>query len=147
MKSLLVLLISLQSIYYTAYAWEQIVLQSPSNDVCADKSLPRHDCGFSGISQRECQVRNCCWSPSKSHNLTMTGEPWCFYKDQEPEKSYTCNVDVSARGDCGWLGISEKECRARRCCWSPSGWCFASHEFDSVSLSINQILCPIDADC
>jgi hypothetical protein len=114
------LLIGLLACLHATYAYEQMVFQSQSLDTCSDQSFVRNDCGFTGITQRECEVRNCCWNPTKKHNLT-SAEPWCFYKDQEPSKSYTCSVDVAARGDCGWLGISEKACKARNCCWAPSG--------------------------
>jgi len=36
----------------------------------------RSDCGYSGITQQECESKGCCYVPIDPPN----GQPWCFYK-------------------------------------------------------------------
>lgn len=39
----------------------------------------------------------------------------------------TCDLLVNERDECGWVGIGEKACADRGCCWQPSSrapWCF-----------------------
>jgi len=36
----------------------------------------RSDCGYSGITQQECESKGCCYVPIDP----PTGAPWCFYK-------------------------------------------------------------------
>jgi alpha-amylase len=35
----------------------------------------RRDCGFTGVTQVECEGKGCCWSPKD-------GEPWCFHRSE-----------------------------------------------------------------
>ncbi|CAG8456280.1 3233_t:CDS:10 [Acaulospora colombiana] len=59
------------------------------------------DCGYFGITKKECKERFCYWEPSEDPNAK-----WCRFKEG---KEYTCNVDPATRTDCGYPGIQEKE--------------------------------------
>ena len=44
----------------------------------------------------------------------------------------SCSVADSDKVDCGYVGVTQSECEAKSCCWSPAGtdsqtpWCFSS---------------------
>lgn len=51
-------------------------------DECGNVSdYSKLDCGYSGITQSECETSGCCWQESSESSV-----PWCFYKDT-PETS------------------------------------------------------------
>lgn len=78
----------------------------------ANVSTSDKDCGYYGISQPECEERNCYWKPVDDGGET----PWCTYK--AGADAYTCEVDVTNRKDCGYLGINEDLCIQKNCCWN-----------------------------
>ena len=102
---------------------------------CAQLEELKTDCGWFGITQEECEARNCCVAEPK-----IEGKPWCFYGiDDIPtyitrfsEKS--CSIDRENRNDCGYFGIQKEECESRDCCFkideyeSSVPWCFYGYE-------------------
>jgi len=113
----------------------------------------RKDCGYYGINQEGCLSRGCCWAES-----SVNGIPWCFYaKDVSSTTTITtvptttntnsiasvttvtntdptstplnCPADEKSRVDCGYLGITKRQCIEGGCCWVESEtegipWCF-----------------------
>ncbi|XP_041437441.1 integumentary mucin A.1-like [Xenopus laevis] len=90
---------------------------------CALASDFNVDCGYSGITQAECEGKNCCF------DSTIPESKWCLYKPAEaPAKKAECTVDPSIRIECGDPGITDKDCRGSNCCYDESipdvTWCF-----------------------
>uniref|UniRef100_A0A8C3T4F0 P-type domain-containing protein n=1 Tax=Chelydra serpentina TaxID=8475 RepID=A0A8C3T4F0_CHESE len=78
----------------------------PSTGECALDVKERKNCGYPGVSEKECI-------------------PWCFHPRI---KKGECDVQPKARENCGYPGITEIECSARQCCFNSdapdSPWCF-----------------------
>ncbi|PIO14788.1 hypothetical protein AB205_0023170, partial [Aquarana catesbeiana] len=92
---------------------------------CSVSPADRKECGYPGISSKECHSRGCCFDSS------ITGVKWCFHK-----KTYNkvqCSVSPADRTDCGYPGISSEECHSRGCCFDPSipgvKWCFFPNDY------------------
>ncbi|XP_023571645.1 trefoil factor 1 [Octodon degus] len=43
-------------------------------ETCDVQAKARKNCGFSGITRKECEDRGCCF------NNKVRGVPWCFHK-------------------------------------------------------------------
>ncbi|EHB03613.1 Trefoil factor 2 [Heterocephalus glaber] len=90
----------------------------------------RKNCGFPHISSNQCFKKGCCF------NSSIAGVPWCFYplpiqvtQQCLPEPgSEQCVMEVSDRKDCGFPGITPKDCISRQCCFNNAvprvPWCF-----------------------
>ncbi|XP_051840782.1 trefoil factor 1 [Antechinus flavipes] len=48
-------------------------------ETCNMTPQERKNCGWSGITEKECQERNCCFDSN------IRGYPWCFSPRQEIE--------------------------------------------------------------
>nr|XP_056714214.1 trefoil factor 2-like [Euleptes europaea] len=81
----------------------------------------RVNCGFPGITPRQCRNAGCCFSSE------VPGVPWCFFP-AHPTYKKVCPANVRARKNCGYPGISAKTCEARGCCFESHPpavpWCF-----------------------
>ncbi|XP_060040505.1 trefoil factor 2, partial [Erinaceus europaeus] len=114
----------------------------------------RENCGFPGISSDTCFSSGCCFDstvpgvPWCFHPLPKQGGlgVWTqllggpgHTKEQSqarrpphgapsPAESQECVMEVSARVNCGFPGISPQECAQRQCCFSDDipqvPWCF-----------------------
>ena len=98
----------------------------------------RINCGYGGITARECQKKRCCYNDS------VSGVPWCFHPvpltttaAATTEKLTTTetpgpNCNVKNRVNCGYGGIQPHDCRAKGCCWDARvpgvPWCFSGVE-------------------
>ena len=97
---------------YTAEECQLMECTSCSN------CLEKRDCGFAGITEPECVQNGCLWCPS-----CVQGEPWCIHQSgdssatQPPPGVASCNIDDSAKRDCGYYGINKQSCEADGCCW------------------------------
>ena len=65
----------------------------PSQDICSEDD-ERIDCGYYGIQEKECEDKNCCWSPLEEGS----DDPWCFYKNAGVGK---CCAADEGRINCG----------------------------------------------
>jgi len=88
----------------------------------------RINCGQSGISAGECSLRGCCWEPCENCDKQV---PWCFLSMEM--LTTECVVSNEEREDCGFYGITQRQCLERDCCWTPSDninqpWCFKQLE-------------------
>lgn len=55
-------------------------------DQCDVSGKQRQDCGYLGVTQKECEGKGCCWKASNEKNV-----PWCFNKGSGPGPS-TCSL-------------------------------------------------------
>ncbi|KAJ3145912.1 glycoside hydrolase 15 protein [Geranomyces variabilis] len=99
----------------------------PTAGVCPVSDADKKDCGFAGITQSGCEVKNCCWKAS----TPGSNVPWCFSKvdtTTRPPVGPSCNVALASKKDCGFAGINQSGCEAKGCCWAPltvaGPWCF-----------------------
>jgi len=130
---------------------------SDNNDKsCEVSESSRQDCGYIGITKDQCVNKGCCWAESST-----AGVPWCFNakvgptpppptttevppattvvpptptETNPPEK--VCPAVETSRKECGFLGITRKECIEGGCCWEESEtegipWCF-NHENENI---------------
>uniref|UniRef100_A0A452I0N6 P-type domain-containing protein n=1 Tax=Gopherus agassizii TaxID=38772 RepID=A0A452I0N6_9SAUR len=77
---------------------------------CAMNLKERTNCGYAGISDKECETKGCCFD-DKYPNV-----PWCFYPHL---KTGECAMNVKEQMNCGYAGISVKECKNVPWCFSP----------------------------
>ena len=113
-----------------------IILYTPTERTTDDLSCGQHeplrkDCGWSGISQKQCESKGCCYYQS-----SISGVPWCFKGiDDVPtyltlKTGLSCALDRNLRKDCGYKGIEKAECESKDCCYkiddyeSEVPWCF-----------------------
>ncbi|XP_010634780.1 trefoil factor 2 isoform X1 [Fukomys damarensis] len=105
--------------------------EKPSPCQCSRlKVSNRKNCGYLHISRDQCFEKGCCF------NSSIPGVPWCFYplplQASEPclpgPDSEQCVMEVSDRKNCGFPGITPKDCASRNCCFSNAvpqvPWCF-----------------------
>ena len=78
--------------------------------------VDRIECGWRGITARQCMDKGCCWDPS------IPGVPSC-----STVQDLYCDANVR-RSNSGWNGITREECTSRHQCWDSSisnvPWCF-----------------------
>ena len=98
---------------------------------CGQHELLRKECGYGGITQSQCEQKNCCWKESSINKV-----PWCFQGIDDVPTYYTiyssksCALDRNLRTECGYKGIEKAECESRDCCYriddyeSVVPWCF-----------------------
>jgi len=67
----------------------------------------RNDCGYSGISQAQCESQGCCWGA-----LSTGAYPWCFYPDTRNCGQYylTAFQDLGNGGSLLTLEIASQGC-------------------------------------
>ncbi|XP_013361803.1 PREDICTED: trefoil factor 1 isoform X2 [Chinchilla lanigera] len=53
-------------------------LAGAQTETCEVAPHERSNCGFNGITRKECEAKGCCFSD------TFRGVPWCFHKQQVP---------------------------------------------------------------
>ncbi|XP_041439227.1 integumentary mucin A.1-like [Xenopus laevis] len=90
---------------------------------CAVTPAERVDCGYPSITEADCKAKSCCFDSS------IINVKWCFYKASEgPLKKLECSGDPYKRKDCGFPGITEKQCKQNGCCFDSSivgvKWCY-----------------------
>ena len=56
----------------------------------------RVDCGFTGITQQQCQAQGCCWNQV---NPNPNNLPWCFYSNNNPPPPPSGGQTCNANGD------------------------------------------------
>ncbi|KAM9627819.1 uncharacterized protein ACIBXB_017509 [Morphnus guianensis] len=119
----------------------------PTSCQCKMAPRERKNCGYPGISPEECKKAGCCFSNS------VAGVPWCFAPKAKKGNISARNTDLPsdsllplfllyavkkvcpnnphARVNCGFPGISAKDCERKGCCFraQPAGvpWCFYHH--------------------
>lgn len=72
------------------------VWAAPPADQCTLDDSHKRDCGFNGITQQQCEQRQCCWSTGGSetaaskYNATTAqwGVPGCYYGSQATQDLY-----------------------------------------------------------
>ena len=106
---------------------------------CAQHDELRKDCGWSGITQEQCEERNCCFGQPYRDGL-----PWCFMGIDDVPTYYTlgsglsCSIDRENRRECGYKGIGKQECEERDCCYkiddyeSDIPWCFYGYQDEKI---------------
>ena len=111
---------------------------------CGQYEELRKDCGYSGITQYECEQKNCCYKESSKN-----GVPWCFQGIDDVPTYYTlksslsCALDRNLRQECGYKGIQKAECESRDCCYriddyeSVVPWCFKGY-VDTKTVTIEE---------
>ncbi|XP_065432138.1 trefoil factor 2-like [Chrysemys picta bellii] len=96
----------------------------PRTGECGMKVKERTNCGYGGISEKECITKGCCFDDK------YPGVPWCFYPHLRTGTGQ-CAMNVKDRTNCGYSGISVKECQTRGCCFDAKypgvPWCFYPH--------------------
>ncbi|EMP31463.1 Trefoil factor 2 [Chelonia mydas] len=84
----------------------------------------RKDCGYAGISVKDCKYKGCCF------DAKYPGVPWCFYPLLK-KGADECAMDSMERKNCGYSGISVKDCTSKGCCFDAKypgvPWCFYPH--------------------
>lgn len=76
---------------------------------CNNNSNSKTDCGYTGITQDQCESKGCCWFPVRSFfvifDLTIffkvqnaNGIPWCFYGSDYIKGYQASNVQTSNSG-------------------------------------------------
>ena len=88
---------------YDNSEWPWVVPKAwtaPPADQCMLDDSHKRDCGFSGITQQQCEQKECCWAPASSsekaantyNNSTAAqsqwGVPGCFYSSQATQDLY-----------------------------------------------------------
>ena len=113
---------------------------------CGQYEELRKDCGYGGITQKQCEQKNCCW-----HESSRQGTPWYFYGIDDVPTYYTlktsksCALDRNLRKECGYKGIQKAECESRDCCYkiddyeSIVPWCFKGY-YDTKTVTIQEKL-------
>ncbi|TFK05627.1 neurexin-1 [Platysternon megacephalum] len=93
----------------------------PSTGECAMNVKERQNCGYAGISVKECETKGCCF------DAKYPDVPWCFYPHLK-KGTGECAMNVKERQNCGYAGISVKECETKGCCFDAKypdvPWCF-----------------------
>ncbi|XP_072463043.1 trefoil factor 1 [Notamacropus eugenii] len=51
------------------------VLSQEASETCIVDPKQRRNCGWSGITQQQCQQNKCCFDNK------ISGTPWCFYPE------------------------------------------------------------------
>lgn len=64
---------------------------------CTISDDQKHDCGYIGINQQQCEAKNCCWKPAGVEQ-TPNDVPWCFY----PGNSDCDKINFSHTGGTGF---------------------------------------------
>ena len=125
MKGIVFILLFVSSILYTPTS---ITTDDLS---CGQYDPMKEDCGYSGITQQQCEENGCCYAESST-----SGIPWCFKGIDDIPTYYTrdskkiCAIDRENRVDCGYKGIKKEECESKDCCFkiddyeSVVPWCF-----------------------
>ncbi|XP_031752029.1 integumentary mucin A.1-like [Xenopus tropicalis] len=90
---------------------------------CAVAPADRVDCGYPGVTTADCRAQGCCFDSSISNSL------WCFYSAEDgPIRKLECSGDPKQRIDCGYPGVTEKQCKQNGCCFDNKiwgvKWCF-----------------------
>ena len=130
MKGILLVLLFSSSLLFTPTS------RTRKSDLsCAQHDQLKEDCGFYGITQEQCEERDCCYGQP-----SIDGKPWCFKGIDDIPTYYTlsskksCGIDRESRKECGYLGIKKDECESRDCCYkiddyqSIIPWCFKGYE-------------------
>ena len=125
MKGIVFILLFASSLLYTPTS------RTTDDLSCGQYEELREDCGWSGISQEQCEKKGCCYAQSQ-----RSGTPWCFKGIDDVPTYYTrysslsCGIDRPDRTECGYKGIKKEECESRDCCYkiddyeSDIPWCF-----------------------
>ena len=140
MKKILFFLLFIISLQYTPTS------RTLDDLSCGQYEELRKDCGYSGISQEDCEKKNCCYKES-----TKSGVPWCFQGIDDVPTYYTltsklsCALDRDLREECGYKGIGKDECESRDCCYriddyeSIIPWCFKGY-VETITITIEDKL-------
>ncbi|OCT93704.1 hypothetical protein XELAEV_18011379mg [Xenopus laevis] len=109
------------------------ILAPPPTECAAD----RVDCGYGGITQEECEGKGCIF------DSTIPETKWCFYTVAEaPARKAECTVDPSVRIDCGYPGITDKDCREKGCCYDECipdvTWCFEKAVIERIESIVGE---------
>uniref|UniRef100_A0A8C6JBT6 Uncharacterized protein n=1 Tax=Melopsittacus undulatus TaxID=13146 RepID=A0A8C6JBT6_MELUD len=100
------------------------MLKRRSRCQCKMEPKERSNCGYPGITAEQCRKAGCCFDSS------VPGVPWCFSPKAKKGSQClkVCPADSRARINCGFPGITAKECEKKGCCFRshPAGvpWCF-----------------------
>ena len=125
MKGIVFILLFVSSFLYTPTS------RTKDDLSCGQYDPMKEDCGYSGITQQQCEENNCCYAESST-----SGIPWCFKGIDDIPTYYTryskkiCAIDRENRVDCGYKGIKKEECESKDCCFkiddyeSVVPWCF-----------------------
>ncbi|XP_037233827.1 trefoil factor 2-like [Falco biarmicus] len=104
----------------------------PSKCQCKVTPKERKNCGYPGISAKECRKAGCCFDAS------VPNVPWCFVAKPKKVKK-VCPSNSHTRINCGFPGITAKECEQKGCCFEahPAGvpWCFYRHVVEEGNLA------------
>merc|ERR1712038_221995 len=87
----------------------EILIEIPLGE-CPVLDEDKIDCGYPGITQDQCEARDCCYAPADTSEPT----PWCF-KNSDMMSESECNYQDKL--DCGYYGITKEQCEARNCCY------------------------------
>lgn len=111
----------------------------PPAPQCHVKDWLRKDCGYSGITPKQCADNGCCWEPTIDPTNPQH-YAWCFHPmpphpgpQPPPPPAPQCDVKDRLRADCGYSGITPRQCEDKGCCWEQTSdptnpqhyaWCF-----------------------
>ena len=108
MKGIVFILLFVSSFLYTPTS------RTKDDLSCGQYDPMKEDCGYSGITQQQCEQNNCCYAESST-----SGIPWCFKGIDDIPTYYTrdskkiCAIDRENRVDCGYKGIKKEECESK----------------------------------
>nr|XP_004227073.1 trefoil factor 2-like [Ciona intestinalis] len=87
------------------------IAETAARDCDNGNPQQRKNCGWGGISKRECEHhQDCCFDES------VPGVIWCFHNKVRCDRGYP-----HQRVNCGWAGISRAMCeRNWDCCFDDS---------------------------
>lgn len=91
------------------------VTQTPTAH-CSVPWKSRKQCGYHDIDSQKCISKGCCWDASGTY---VTGVPKCYLAASKPAPS-GCDPQLPNRRKCGYVGLTEKLCLERNCCWDDS---------------------------
>ena len=98
---------------YSATTTVPTTVTRPPTAHCKVPPRSRKRCGRHDVSEDQClHNKDCCWQTSKTY-----GVPSCYYAASKPGPK-GCDPRLPNRMTCGgYVGIKEKECLAKACCW------------------------------
>lgn len=136
-------------------------MANSASDQCDMDYVTRRDCGFSDITQEQCEAKGCCYREEPNPN--PHNYPWCYHAAAPqptppptppptpkptprptpkptpappaptPTPGVTCDMEETARRDCGFDGVNQSTCEAKGCCFQATKdpenphhypWCF-----------------------
>eukprot|EP00833_Pecoramyces_ruminatium_P003106 jgi/Orpsp1_1/1177138/evm.model.c7180000060329.1 len=85
-----------------------------SNGTCTFNDADREDCGFVGITEKECIYKGCCYKPTD-----ISGKPWCYYSSTGELINSCAGIEDSEKVAC--KATTKDACAAEKgCCWKES---------------------------